>query len=565
MRKRFGLSGIILLIFVYLSSCGSLTVETFHENGAVVTSSPIASEIGLEILKQGGNAFDAAVGVGFAMAVTHPEAGNIGGGGFVLTYDSKAEEIYALDFREKAPANATADMFLDSNGYVIENSSLLGSKAAGVPGTVAGLYSLWEKYGSLDWYQLLQPAFKLADTGFILDQYLSSSIVSYKKYLEYFPETKSIFFGSNVSPKAGDRFIQKDLAATIQRIALDSLNGFYAGKTADLIIETMNKYDGLISHDDLSSYRPVWRKPVSFKFDSLDIYSMPPPSSGGVLLGMILKLLEPIDFSTFSSKSPEYIHYFAEACRLVYAERAVHLGDPDFVSNPIDVMLSDDYLDARSELMDENRAGLSREIESGIPLDYSESESTTHFSIVDKLGNIVSLTYTLNTSYGSKLVVGGAGFLLNNEMDDFSIKPGVANVYGLVGGEANKIVSNKRMLSSMSPTIALKNGKPELVLGSPGGSKIITTIAQAIVNYSRFGLNLEQIVNMPRFHHQWLPDTLYLEQGGFDINIKQDLIAKGHNIKERSRYSELMIISINENRMISGTADPRRNGSVSGY
>ncbi|MCP4705207.1 MAG: gamma-glutamyltransferase, partial [candidate division Zixibacteria bacterium] len=357
------------------------------------------------------------------------------------------------------------------------------------------------------------------------------------------------------------RFTQKDLAATIQRIALDSLKGFYSGETADLIVETMEKYDGLISHDDLSNYSPVWRRPVNFKFDSLDIYSMPPPSSGGVLLGMILKLLQPIDFSTFSPKSPEYIHHFAEACRLVYAERAVHLGDPDFVDNPIEVMLSDDYLDARRELIDEDRAGLSREIESGIPQDYSESESTTHFSIADKSGNLVSLTYTLNTSYGSKLVVGGAGFLLNNEMDDFSIKPGVANVYGLVGGEANKIVSGKRMLSSMSPTIILKDDKPFLALGSPGGSKIITTVAQAIVNFSRFGLNLKQIVKMPRFHHQWLPDTLFFEQDGFDINIKQDLISKGHNIKERSQYSELMIISINENRMISGAADPRRNGS----
>ncbi len=565
MYKVFGILIILSALALFFGSCGSLTVETFYENGVVVTSSPIATEIGLDILKQGGNAFDAAVGVGFALAVSYPEAGNIGGGGFALTYDARAGEVNALDFREKAPAGATVDMFLDSNGFVIENSSLSGSRAAGVPGTVAGLYSLWEKYGSLDWYQLLQPSYMLADTGFILDQYLASSMAAYSESLRYFPETEAVFFADNTNPKAGDRFIQKDLAATIQRIALDSLNGFYSGKTADLIIETMEKYNGLIDYDDLESYQPVWRKPVKFSFDSLDIYSMPPPSSGGVLLGMILKLLEPFDFSIFTPRSPEYIHLFAEACRLAYAERAVHLGDPDFVSNPVEVMLSNDFLDARRGLIDKSRAGISREIESGIPQNFPESESTTHFSIADRFGNLVSLTYTLNTRYGSRLVVGGAGFLLNNEMDDFSIKPGVANVYGLIGGEANEIAPNKRMLSSMSPTIVLKKGKPVLALGTKGGSKIITTVAQALVSYSRFGLNLKQIVNMPRFHHQWLPDTLYLEKSGFDINIKQDLIAKGHNIKERNRYSELMIISINENGMITGAADPRRNGSVSGY
>ena len=565
MYKCFGILIILLILALFFGSCGSLTVETFYENGVVVTSSPIASEIGLAILKQGGNAFDAAVGVGFALAVTYPEAGNIGGGGFALTYDARAGEVYALDFREKAPVRATVDMFLDSNGFVIENSSLLGSLAVGVPGTVAGLYSLWEKYGSLDWYQLLQPSLKLADTGFILDQYLVNSLITYADSLQHFPETKAVFSPGRSGLKIGARFIQKNLAASIQRIALDRLKGFYSGKTADLIVETMEKYNGLISYDDLSSYRPVWRKPVNFSFDSLDIYSMPPPSSGGILLGMILGLLEPIDFSTFAPKSPKYIHIFAEACRLAYAERAIHLGDPDFVSNPVEVMLSPDFWDARRELIDKSRAGISREIESGIPQNFLESESTTHFSIADKFGNLVSLTYTLNTKYGSKLVVGGAGFLLNNEMDDFSIKPGIANIYGLTGGQANKIVSGKRMLSSMSPTIILKNGRPVLALGSPGGSKIITTVAQALINYSRFGLNLKQIVNMPRFHHQWLPDTLYFEEGGFDINIKQDLIAKGHNIKERSQYSELMIISINEDGMITGAADPRKDGSVSGY
>lgn len=565
MRKWGGLMASLLAPVLILCACGSLSVEKFYQNGAVVTSSPIASEIGLNILKRGGNAFDAAVGVGFALAVCHPEAGNIGGGGFALIYESESGEIRALDFREKAPLAATANMYLDQDSNVIENSSLIGARACGVPGTVAGLYCLWKDYGSLDWYNLLEQAIMLADTGFIVDDYLANSLAYYTEDLKTFPETEAIFVPDDAAPASADRLVQKDLAATIQRIGLDSLKGFYSGKTADLIVETMTKYGGLIDHNDLLSYQAVWRAPLKFSFDSLEVYSMPPPSSGGVILGMILGLIEPYDFYQFTPKSAEYIHLFTEACRLAFAERAVHLADPDFIDNPVAAMLNPLYLDSRRELIDPYHAGNSMEIESGIPRNTHQSESTTHFSIVDRLGNVVSLTYTLNTMFGSHLVVGGAGFLLNSEMDDFSIKPGVPNVWGLTGGRANEIASGKRMLSSMSPTIVTAEGKPILALGSPGGSKIITTVAEAIINMTRFKLNVEQAVNQPRFHHQWFPDTLYLEQGGFDINIMQDLIAKGHIIKERSPYSELQIIYIDGNSMMTAAADPRRNGKACGY
>jgi len=553
------------LIIIIILACGGLTVEKLHSRGMVATSSPIASRVGLDVLKQGGNAVDAAVAIGFALAVCYPEAGNLGGGGFALVYTADTGRVRALDFREKAPARATRDMFIDREGQPIADKSLVGAAAAGVPGTVAGLYELWARFGRLEWYRLVQPAYMLADTGFIVGEDLAGSLAAYRERLRIFPETEAVFFPGGSLPAAGERFIQKELAATIERISLDSLDGFYSGRTADLMVACMERHGGLIGSDDLKNYRPLWREPVSFSFDSLDIYSMSPPSSGGVILGIILKLLEPFDIGSLGPQSPEYIHSFAEACRLAYAERAVHLGDPDFVDNPVTEVLAENYLEARRKLIDPEKAGMSTEIESGVPYIRHESESTTHFCVCDSAGNAVSLTYTINTAYGSKLVVDSAGFLLNNEMDDFSASPGSPNVYGLIGGEANAVVPGKRMLSSMSPTIVLKKGKPFLVLGSPGGSKIITTVAQALIDFSRFGLNPSQVVAQPRFHHQWLPDTLYLETGGFDINIKQALIARGHMIKERSPFGDLQLIYIDDSGMMTGAADPRRAGQALGY
>jgi len=555
----------LTLTAVFSLSCDTITIEKYHSGGVLATASPIATDIGLAVLKEGGNAMDAAVAVGFAMAVCYPEAGNIGGGGFALIFNADEGQIRALDFRETAPGRAGRDMYLDGDGNVIANSSILGAKAAGVPGTVAGLYEIWKKYGSLEWYRLIEPAVKLADTGLILDEYLGEKLVKYSSQLSIFPETKKIFFKNSSTLSSGERLIQKELAATLDRIGLDSLDGFYSGRTADLIVRAMEVNGGFISHEDLAGYTAVWREPIHFSFDSLDIYSMPPPSSGGVILGEILKMIEPFDFFHYSPSHPEYIHIFAEACRLAFADRAVHLGDPDFFENPVAELLDSAYLESRRAIINFQSVASSSEIGSGLPDKSSESESTTHFSVADGAGNVVSLTYTLNASFGSKLVVDSAGFLLNNEMDDFSIKPGVANLYGLIGGKANEIEPGKRMLSSMSPTIILNRGRPFLALGAPGGSKIITTVAQAIINITRFDQNLQEAVELPRFHHQWLPDTLYLEVSGFDINVKQDLIARGHLINERSAYSDLQIGYVGANGLMSGASDPRKNGKTAGF
>jgi len=537
MLKKIALRILLSFFIILLLGCGSVSVEKLYDNGVISTASPIASQIGLEILKSGGNAVDAAVAIGFALAVCYPEAGNIGGGGFALVYSASDSEVISLDFRETAPGAANRDMYLDKNGDVIPYNSLLG-----------------------------------ADSGFIVDFCMAESITDYRKELKFFPETEKIFLPGAVPLKEGDRFVQKDLAETLRLIAQDSLDGFYSGRTAELIVATMQKYDGLISLEDLAAYQPIWRAPVHFKFDSLDIYSMAPPSSGGVIIGEILKLLEPFEFMAYLSDSPEYIHLFAEACRLAYADRAKHLGDPEFVNNQVDQLLDNSYIESRHRLINQDFAGNSSKVTSGLSGEERdtanmrpESESTTHYCIADKDGNIVSLTYTINTAFGSKLAVDGAGFLLNNEMDDFSIKPGQPNVFGLIGGKANEIAPGKRMLSSMSPTIVLQDGRPLLALGSPGGSKIITTVAEAIINFSRFGLNLQQIVEQPRFHHQWLPDTLYLETGGFDINVIQDLISRGHIVKERNRYSDLQIIHLGENKLRSGASDPRNCGVTVGY
>ena len=558
---------VLLIVPTLLSllSCNTISVEKYYADGVVTTASPIASKIGLEVLKEGGNAIDAAVAVGFALAVCHPEAGNIGGGGFAMVHHSETGRIEALDFRETAPASATRDMYLDGLGNVIPDESLLGAKASGVPGTVAGLFELWKRYGTLEWYRLVQPAIKLADTGFIVDNYLAGKLKQYGKDLSYFPETKNIFFKGSAVYGSGDKFIQRELASTLERIGLDTTEGFYSGETADLIVQAMEKNGGLISADDLAGYRPVWRQPVHFKFDSLDVYSMPPPSSGGVIIGEILRIIEPFDFFKYGPDHPEYIHLFTEACRLAYADRAVHLGDPAFVDNPVAELLDSNYLEARRSLINLQSAANSQEIGSGLPDKSVESESTTHFCVADRAGNVVSLTYTINALFGSKLVVDGAGFLLNNEMDDFAIKPGVPNLYGLIGGTANEIEPGKRMLSSMSPTIVMLRNEPFLALGAPGGSKIITTVAEAIVNFTRFDLTLQETVECPRFHHQWLPDTLYLERGGFDINVIQDLISRGQVVKEIEPWSDLQMIHVAVSGLITGASDPRKNGLTAGY
>jgi gamma-glutamyltranspeptidase/glutathione hydrolase len=546
-----------------LVGCTGVEVSRYYNTGVLATASPIATSVGEEVFQQGGNAFDAAVAVGFVLAVVHPEAGNLGGGGFALIRDGKTKDIRALDFRETAPRQAFETMYLDERGEVVPNSSTFGVQACGVPGTVAGLYELWKTYGSLPWEQLVGKASVLADTGFIIDEYLASSLERHKERLSSFDETAKIFFPEDKSLKAGDRLVQKDLMATLYAVAAMGRDGFYNGPVAWKIVECMEKHGGSISESDLVSYASVWREPVLFSFDSLEIYSMPPPSSGGIAVGQILKLLEEYDFSIFAPDSPEYIHLFCEAARLAFADRSAYLGDPDFYNVPAG-LLDSAYLAHRRNLIEEKHATSSELIHPGVPPN-KESQQTTHFSICDGKGNMVAVTYTLNTAYGCKLVVDGAGFLLNNEMDDFSIKPGYPNVYGLIGGEANKIEPGKRMLSSMSPTLVLKDNQPFLILGAPGGSRIITVVAQAIINFTRFNLNLKTMVEQPRFHHQWLPDLIYLEQGGFDINITQELIRYGHTIEESEPFSDLQAVFINESGSMTAAADPRKRGVAGGY
>ncbi len=554
---------IVILVPALILGCRSNKLTDYHERGAIACTSPIASEIGRQVFIRGGNAFDVAVSVGFTLAVVYPQAGNLGGGGFAVIRDGTTGRITALDFRERAPRAATEEMFLNEAGEVVAHLSTYGARASGVPGSVAGLHELWEEYGSLPWGDLLTFAARLADTGFLLDEYLAKALESHRKQLQGFPETANIFFPDGRQLEAGERLIQKDLAATLQQIASEGPNAFYHGRTAALIDSCMKRHGGLITRADLMDYTPFWREPIHFTFDSLNIYSMPPPSSGGIVLGQILKILEPYDFSSYTPESPEYIHLFCEAARMAFADRSAHLGDPEYFDVP-DGLLNDQYLAARRAKIVECRAGSSVEIQAGNPIHY-ESDQTTHYSVCDSDGNMVAITTTINSPFGCKLVVAGAGFLLNNEMDDFSIKPGFPNVYGLVGGEANKVEPGKRMLSSMSPTLILKQGQPFLITGSPGGSKIITTVAESILNYTRFDLTLAETVAQPRFHHQWLPDMIYLEEGGFDVDVKQTLIRYGHRIRERSPFGDLQMIAIDPAGLLEGASDPRHGGAVSGY
>jgi len=553
---------LLALLPFFLGSCESASVTSYYEKGALATASPIATHIGEQVFAKGGNAFDVAVAVGFALAVVHPESGNIGGGGFAVIRDASTKEIKALDFREKAPMAASEKMYLDSMGKAIENMSTVGAFACGVPGTVAGLYELWQEHGSMKWPELINYAVLMADSGFIVNAYQAESFEKYKDRLSAFDESSLLFFPDSTNWQEGDIIVNRELGRTLAKIANEGPESFYTGDIADSIVATVRRYGGLISHEDLASYQIKWRKPVSFRFDSLQIYSMSPPSSGGLIMGQILKLVEAYDFSKYEPGSIEYIHLFCESARLAFADRSEYLGDPDFFNIPFD-LLEKNYISKRRELINLNQTNSSLEILPGI-MPIRESGQTTHYSVVDARGNMVAVTYTLNSSYGSKLAVSGCGFLLNNEMDDFAIAPGVPNLYGLVGSEANKIEPAKRMLSSMSPTIVLKNDKPLLILGSRGGSEIITAVAQLLINFSRFNLPLDKALSQPRFHHQWLPDNILLEERSFDINVKQELLKLGHIIKEADMLSEIHAVYIDGAGLMTAVADSRGPGNAGG-
>ena len=565
MIKAMATVGFFLLIIIF-SSCGEIGREQVFSTGLVVSSDKIASEVGLQALKQGGNAVDAACAAALALGVTYPWAGNIGGGGFAMIYIADSQDVYFLDFRESAPQSSVSDMYLDSSGDVDDDKILFGPSASGVPGTIAGLSEMHRLYGDKKWSDLVRPARLLADTGFLIGEDLASSFAEYEQTLRRFPATEAVFFPEGRPLQPRERLIQSDLGATLAAVEVGGRDAFYRGETAQKIADYCADNGGRITMSDLENYQTRWHQPVRFKFRGLDIYCPGLPSSGGIVMGQILGILESFELEKYQAQSPEYIHLFTEAARQAYADRSEYLGDPDFTIDMTDELLDKNYITNRLKSIDADHASSSTEILPGLPRSGKESDQTTHLVVVDNWGNVVSLTYTINLSYGCKAIVPGAGFLLNNEMDDFSSSPGKPNSFGLVGGEANKIEAGKRMLSSMTPTIVIKSGRPYLALGSPGGSKIITAVAQIIINYHIYGMTVGEAVAAPRFHHQWLPDLLYMEQGGYDITTIQKLIGMGHNIKERSRYSEVMAVEFSpDGKFFIGAADPRGPGHIAGY
>ena len=523
----------------------------------VVSACPIASIVGAQILRSGGNAVDAAIAVGFALAVTYPRAGNIGGGGFMLVRSHEGE-CECIDYRETAPSGSSKDMYLDSNGEVVADLSTIGHLSAGVPGTVAGLYLAHNKYGTLPWRDLIEPAVNLARNGFPVSDLLARSFQRLAPHMDTYPGL-AVFAkedGSFHSP--GDTLRQPDLARTLERIASEGPSDFYRGRTAELIGLEMERGEGLIGLQDLSSYEAVLRKPVSGSYRGFDILSAPPPSSGGIVLLEILNIVEGYQLGAHGFLSEEAVHLIVEAEKRAYSDRAFHLGDPDYVSINVTSLISKDYAGClRKEIT--WRATDPSDLP-GKDTMILESDETTHYSIFDGDGNAVSTTTTLNGIFGSMVVVGGAGFLLNNEMDDFSVKPGVPNMYGLVGNEVNSIAPGKRMLSSMTPTIVLKDKRPYIVLGSPGGGKIITTVAQIIINVIDFGMGVAEAVDAPRFHHQWMPDKIEFEQGAFRQELVEALEKRGQRCFLRSmEIGEAQVIGLSDS-LICGVSDGRGGG-----
>ena len=559
---------IFLLLLFVTSSCSNKT-PVYGENGMVVSTSRDASQVGIEILQSGGNAIDAAVAVGFALAVTSSSNGNIGGGGF-MTAKLANGESFTLDYREMAPHAAKRDIYLDEDGNIIKGKSRSTHFASGVPGSVDGLLKAWRDHGSgnISRNQLIGPAIKLSREGFDLSKYEAERFNKNKERLSKHSETKRIFTRDDREWKKGDIFIQNDLANTLERIARNGRDGFYKGETARLIVEEMKAVEGWIDYKDLENYVSKYREPIRGSFMGYDIISMGPPSSGGLLVVHMLNMFENIfnqkdsDFD-LSFNSVDYIHILTELERRAYADRTEHMGDSDYWNVPKSMFLSNDYANKRLKDIDFNKASNSQLIEHGNP--YSDqSEETTHYSIVDSAGNAVSVTTTINSGYGNGITVTGAGFLLNNEMDDFSSKPGEPNMFGLLGNEANAVEAKKRPLSSMTPTIVLKDNRPFLILGSPGGSTIITTVMQNILNVVIHDMNIEEAVSSPRVHSQWLPDMVFHEKNGLNKDIINQLKKMGHDVKMRSSIGEANGILINKKGFWGG-ADPRGENTAIGY
>lgn len=561
----------VLTAVVLLASCQNPPAKkqpdpekgVLAPHAMVVSAKEEASQIGLAILKKGGNAFDAMIATELALAVAYPNAGNIGGGGFMV-YRLGSGERGALDYREKAPAKAHRDMYLDKNGKVIADKSTLGALAVGVPGTIAGIFEVYQKFGSLPIGELIQPAIDLARNGVLITELQANSYMN--KNVELIKQANNYVTPFENGWKAGERFKYEELAQTLERIRDNGSYEFYNGETAKRIVSYVQELGGILSLDDLRNYRAQWRKPITFTYKDYTISSMPLPSSGGICLAQILKSVEPYNIGQYPHNGEQYIQLLVEAERRAYADRAYYMGDADFVKVPTQQLLSPDYLKERMSSFSWDKASKSTEIAHGKIAGY-ESDETTHYSIVDRFGNAVAVTTTLNTNYGSKVYVKGGGFFLNNQMDDFSIKPGEPNTYGLVGSEKNAIAPNKRMLSSMSPTIIEKDGKLFMVIGTPGGSTIITSVLQCFLNVAEYGMTMQQSVSKPRFHHQWLPDDVMYEPKGFAPEVIAHLKAKGYKPREENFViiGKVDAILVQPDGTLEGGADPRGDDTAVGY
>ncbi len=532
----------------------------FAENGMVASQEATATRIGVDILKRGGNAIDAGVAVGFALAVTLPRAGALGGGGFMMVHHAETGETVAIDYREMAPAAAHRDMYLDAAGEVDTQLARYTHHAAGVPGAVAGLVHVLDRYGTLPLAEVLAPAIRLAERGILVTQDLSGSLESRRERLQRWPATAAIFYHEDGRPyRPGERLIQVDLAWSLRQIAAHGADAFYKGAIAERIAADMAAHGGPMTLEDLAAYRVAVRAPVRGTYRGYEIASMPPPSSGGVHLVQILNLLEDYPLASLGHNGAEALHLMAESMKLAYADRSQHLGDPDFWPVPVAGLISKAYAESLRATIDPARARPAAEIAAGDPMPY-ESPETTHYSVMDRWGNVVSNTYTINFGYGSGIVAAGTGILLNNEMDDFSAKPGVPNAYGLLGGDANSVAPAKRPLSSMTPTILFKDGKPLLATGSPGGSRIITTTLQIILNVVDHGMNIAAATAAPRVHHQWLPDELRVEAG-----LSPDTVAllesKGHKVVVKNAMGSTQSI-LRADEGFYGASDPRRQGAL---
>jgi gamma-glutamyltranspeptidase/glutathione hydrolase len=577
--KRKLLSLIALMIFFGCHSpkkisTAPVSIDAYHytiqkkvttENGAVVSAHPLASKAGVEMLKLGGNAIDAAIATQLALAVVYPNAGNLGGGGFMVAR-LKSGELVSIDYREMAPGNASRDMYIDADGKARTDKSQNGHLASGVPGTIAGLFAC-AKYAKLPFTTLIQPAIDLAEKGFVISQREANSFnnlqADLKKYNTVMPVFVKTIDPIAIGWKAGDTMIQTDLANTLKRIRNKGAKGFYEGETAKLIVEEMKRGSGIITYDDLKNYKAKFREPHVFNYKGYKIVGMPMPSSGGLLLHQMMKMIENRNIASMGFQSVQATQLMTEVERRAYADRAEYMGDADFYKVPVKALTNEKYLADRMKDYDPAKASVSTVVKPGQASMY-ESAETTHLSVVDKDGNAVSVTTTLNNSYGSKTVVGGAGFFLNDEMDDFSVKPGVPNMYGAVGGEANAIAAGKRMLSSMAPTIVLKDGQPYLVVGTPGGTTIPTSVFQTIVNIIEFGLSTEDAVYKPKFHHQWLPDVLNIEKG-FSAEVKAALEKMGYTIKELGGIGRTEVIKVLPNKKFEAVADNRGDDAAEGW